>query len=89
MSRAEQYRRGREYLDDIKLQSGCVLCGESELAVLDFHHRNETDKSFNLSGAASAKSLERLRAEVEKCCVLCASCHRRVHAGLVELPEYP
>ena len=87
MTRAERYERGRRYLDDIKNQSGCVLCGESELAVLDFHHRREEDKSFNLSGAACAKSLERLRAEVEKCAVVCANCHRRVHAGLATLGE--
>ena len=87
MGRADRYAQGRRYLDDIKAQSGCVLCGESELAVLDFHHRSEDDKSFNLSGAACAKSLTTLHAEALKCVVVCANCHRRLHAGLADLPE--
>lgn len=64
-----------------------MLCGSTEIEILDFHHRIPDDKSFNLSGSACAKSLETLRAEIEKCVVVCANCHRRLHAGMVELPE--
>lgn len=83
---SRRYERGRTYLEGIKLQMGCQLCGEREVAALDFHHRNETEKDFNLSGIANSKPLDALRREVEKCVILCASCHRKVHAGILTLP---
>jgi hypothetical protein len=44
---------------------------------MDFDHRDPTTKSFRLtSGAAMLASAERLEAEVAKCDVVCANCHR-------------
>ena len=85
LSRAERYERGRRYLDASKLATGCEWCGEMDLAVLDFHHLH--DKSFNLSGSACAKPVERLESEVAKCVVLCANDHRRAHAGAIVIEE--
>lgn len=82
-----RFQEGRQLLDDIKRQSGCLVCGEDDLDVLDFHHRNPAEKLFNLSGANCAKSEDKLRAEIAKCVVLCANCHRRVHTGAIELPD--
>ena len=86
MSTKGRYERGRLFLESIK-RAGCVICGEQEISCLDFHHVNEADKSFNLTGIANTKSLAALRTEVDKCVVVCASCHRKLHAGVVELPE--
>lgn len=87
MSRRDpRYERGRAYLEAIKRETGCVICGEQEIAAVDFHHLNEAEKSFNLSGIAYTKSLDALRAEVDKCICVCASCHRKLHAGVIELP---
>jgi uncharacterized protein (DUF983 family) len=83
--RAPRYERGRFYLEAIKRETGCIVCGEDEPAALDFHHLDEGQKSFNLSGIAYTKPLAALREEVDKCVVLCASCHRKVHAGIIEL----
>ena len=60
---------------------GCEKCGYSNnLAVLEFHHRNERDKSFPLdSRRLSNYSLEKLKKEVAKCDILCANCHREHH----------
>jgi len=87
MSRRDpRYDRGRLFLEGIKAETGCVICGEQEITALDFHHLDEGTKSFNLSGIAYTKSLTALRTEVDKCLVVCASCHRKLHAGVIPLP---
>jgi len=68
-------------LREIKLEKGCKICGYKEhWAALDFHHRNEKTKSFNV---AERKDLGqgRLLDEVKKCDVLCANCHRSLTHG--------
>jgi len=44
---------------------------------LHFHHLR--DKKDQISRMAATVPLERLKAEVEKCIVLCANCHAIVH----------
>lgn len=62
-------------IDSVKMAKGCCVCGyNTHAAALDFNHvRGE--KLFNVSQdpkVAKAKLL----AEIEKCDVLCANCHR-------------
>lgn len=58
------------------LEHPCVDCGEADPVVLEFDHRG--DKKFNVSDAAKmAYSTKRVVAEIEKCDVRCANCHRR------------
>lgn len=55
----------------------CVDCGEADLLVLDFDHvrgSKEASISRMIRGGTSEK---RLRAEIAKCEVRCANCHRR------------
>lgn len=55
----------------------CVDCGEDDLVVLEFDHLR--DKEANVSRlVASGVSWDRVMAEIEKCQVRCANCHRRV-----------
>lgn len=61
---------------------GCSRCDEKDIACLDFHHVGGKDKQ--VSGLVNC-SEHRLRAEIEKCIVLCANCHRKVHAGVITL----
>jgi 5-methylcytosine-specific restriction endonuclease McrA len=54
----------------------CVDCGETDTIVLEFDHLK--DKDFNLSDAArKGVSIKKLNAEIAKCEVRCANCHRR------------
>jgi hypothetical protein len=54
----------------------CVDCTEGDPIVLDFDHRG--DKSANVSDlVASAAPSALLRAEMAKCDIRCANCHRR------------
>ena len=70
--REENRRRMVEYL----LDHPCVDCGETDPVVLEFDHLR--DKSVNVSVLAHrAVAFERVLAEIEKCEVVCANCHRR------------
>jgi hypothetical protein len=72
------------WANEIKLQSGCAMCGFKEHpAALDFHHSNPAEKDLEpavlirrgWSRAAIAKALE-------DCVILCANCHRIHHAQM-------
>ena len=67
-----------------KKATGCELCDEKEVVCLDLHHRDPTQKDFQLSNSRNM-SEDRIRRELEKCAVLCANHHRKLHAGLVTL----
>lgn len=60
--------------------SGCTRCGEKHLATLDFHHRDPAAKGFGIAAALGRMSSEkRLKQEIDKCDILCANCHRKLH----------
>lgn len=62
---------------------GCKVCGESTPCCLDFHHTR--DKIGEVSQLINSVSWDKVLAEIEKCILLCANCHRKVHAGLIKL----
>lgn len=76
-------------LIDAAKAAGCLRCGETDMVCLDFHHRDPTQKIFGIArvnrGRGRARSTEEIRNEISKCVVLCANCHRRLHAGLFVL----
>ena len=69
----------QQRLRDYKATLACK-CGETHPACLEFHHRDPATKKFNVAhGAASSKAWATIQAEIEKCDVLCANCHRKEH----------
>ncbi len=55
----------------------CSRCGFSNPKALDFHHREPSQKKFTIGNATRDKiDPKRLIAEIQKCDVLCANCHR-------------
>jgi hypothetical protein len=56
----------------------CVDCGEADIRCLDFDHRDPDAKVANV-GALVAMHVRwsRIQAEIDKCDVRCANCHRR------------
>ena len=56
----------------------CALCGSTDK--LHFHHREKENKKFTI-GRAWWSSPEVMRAELEKCDVLCQECHKKAHAA--------
>ncbi len=53
----------------------CCDCGETDPLVLEFDHLR--DKRFNIGSALPYRNWESILAEIEKCEVVCANCHRR------------
>ena len=67
----------RKQLDEIKLTRGCSKCGYKEHpSALDFHHLAEHEKLATVASLYSTLNLQKILAEVEKCEILCANCHR-------------
>ena len=70
----------RLLIDDIKDKSSCQQCEESHPAALDFHHRDMAEKDMEVSRLSnSGWSKERILKEIQKCDILCANCHRKLH----------
>lgn len=69
-----------QWLSDIKATQGCKTCSEQDPRVLDFHHRDPSEKEFTI-GSRRSKSKEVLLKEIAKCDVLCANCHRKLTHG--------
>ena len=65
----------------------CKLCEENSPCCLDFHHLDPNEKDVALSQVANRWSDKRLEQELSKCIVLCSNCHRKIHAGLIQLVE--
>ena len=84
----DRYRAGWEQVQAKKKQillgaraGGCIRCGETHPACLDFHHRDgKTTKEGNIAEIRRF-SYARIYAEIAKCDVLCANCHRKHHWG--------
>ena len=53
----------------------CVDCGETDSVVLEFDHLRE--KTFNIGSDLSRRRWNSILAEMAKCEVVCANCHRR------------
>ena len=64
-------------IDEIKLAFGCTDCGFNlHPAALDFDHLPGFEKSDTVATLVGAGKLELALAEIEKCEVVCANCHR-------------
>ena len=77
-----RHRRHTRKAKLVELLGGaCMRCGyKRSLSALEFHHRDEGTKEFNISGTRlAAVAWERLLAEVGKCDLLCSNCHKELH----------
>lgn len=55
----------------------CVDCGTANLVVLEFDHREPDLKFMDVGTMMISRRWPRVLAEIEKCDVRCANCHRR------------
>ena len=70
----------------------CWRCGygkaEAGMRLLDFHHVERASKCFGLDCRHIVNlAYDRILAEMKKCVLLCANCHRECEAGLVSPDE--
>lgn len=64
----------------------CFLCGYNKsVDALDLHHIDASTKEFGISSGGLTRSWDRVRAEADKCVLVCANCHREIHAGMVQM----
>jgi hypothetical protein len=63
----------------------CEMCGYNKcLKALEFHHKDPTQKDFQISARRLAVFGDKLKNELDKCMLLCANCHREVHETIEE-----
>jgi transcription elongation factor Elf1 len=78
-SRARK-RKIQKWIKDYKATMSCNRCGEANVACLDFHHVDPSTKIMNIANVArNGWGLERIKAEIAKCIILCCNCHRKMH----------
>ena len=65
----------------IELLGGkCCRCGYSKCyEALEFHHKDPATKNFDWKKARGV-SYDKMVAEVNKCDLVCANCHREIHS---------
>ncbi len=55
----------------------CADCGGTfDPVCMDFDHRPGEQKLFTIGAAGASRSMEAVRAEIAKCDIVCANCHR-------------
>lgn len=77
--RREYKRKAVEYLG-----GKCELCGYNKCVdAFDFHHRDPGEKGDNEpSRIISSCAWDRIVEELDKCMLVCANCHRELHAKI-------
>jgi len=75
--KAEKRLQVRAY----KKEVGCASCGYKDNPdILHFHHRDPSTKVNNVSRMLGKNhSIEKIKLEIEKCDLLCISCHHKHH----------
>lgn len=70
----------RRWVNDEKRDRRCKQCGSDSPGCLDFHHQKESEKKMDVGTMITyGYGRDSLRTEIEKCVVLCANCHRKMH----------
>jgi len=67
------------YLLEYFIVNPCSDCGETDPVVLELHHRDPKTKSFDIGNGFASHVWTAVLAEIDKCDVVCANCHRRRH----------
>jgi DNA-directed RNA polymerase subunit RPC12/RpoP len=75
---------GKDKVQQLKTEAGgrCSRCGYDRcMDALEFHHTDPTQKEFHL-GEARGLNIDKLRAELSKCLLVCRNCHTELHAAM-------
>lgn len=80
------YKDKKEWLARYKAGLRCQACREASPECLDFHHIDPKKKEFTISKCMGKRKADILL-EISKCYVLCANCHRKLHAGTLTIDD--
>ena len=62
----------------------CAICNYNKcITALELHHLNSEDKEFTFGSNANIATEIALN-EAKKCILVCANCHREIHANLID-----
>ena len=80
--RAVQKRRKKIRHMAVEYKGGtCQICGYNRcIEALEFHHKEASGKDFSISEKGYTRSWSKVTQELDKCMILCANCHRELHA---------
>lgn len=67
------------WFKELKSKLKCSICSEDHPSCLDFHHKDPNEKDGNIREILISYGKKRCLQEIEKCTVLCANCHRKLH----------
>lgn len=81
IARNEQNKKNKKiFINEYKASRGCSICKENHVACLQFHHLDPTNKKANIHELIKKNlSIENILEEVNKCIILCANCHFKLH----------
>lgn len=82
MSRARKRKpgdrvRARAIVAEYLRAHPCIDCGETDILLLDFDHRDGSAKRAPVARLVSSGSISLVMAEIAKCDVRCGNCHRK------------
>jgi len=87
--------RNSKYIYDYLATHPCVICWEARPVCLEFHHRDQTTKTFEpWIYRWRDLSIEKLQVEINKCDVVCSNCHKVLTSkqqnrySYLNLPEF-
>ena len=74
-------RKKRDWFRAWKRGNGCTRCEETDPVCLDMHHLDPTKKESKISNIVTkGGAWDRIMKEAAKCIIVCANCHRKLHA---------
>jgi hypothetical protein len=79
-------KRNYNFVKEYKKGKKCIRCGESDVSCLTFHHRDSDDKDFTISTSYRNRGINVIKKEIEKCDILCANCHAKLHFSKTYAP---
>ena len=69
----------KKWFTEYKSNLKCSKCAEKHISTLEFHHHFK-DKEMGIAEMThNGYSINRIKKEINKCIVLCANCHRKLH----------
>lgn len=80
-------RKKNQIIKEYKRKHPCK-CGEKHPCALDFHHLKKDETNQNISDLIRRNtSLKKIFEEIDKCIVVCANCHRKIHCSDPRKPQ--
>lgn len=68
-----------EWFNNLKDGLECEICGENRYWVLEFHHKDPSNKESEVASLVRKSNRDKILKEIKKCLVLCSNCHKDLH----------